>query len=406
MRLDDLWAYVLGYVRIRVTGPSLERFMNMASARGHRLWGTSRKARSLECNVTVRSFRRLRKIRARTRSRIRILERHGLPFIFYGLGRRPLLVGGALFSMALLYLLSATIWFVRVEGTERFDAGLIEEIAAAMGVRPGTLKSSIDCDEVARGMVLAVNGLSWAVVELRGVVAVVRVIEKDPLEMPEVFTAPADIVAAKDGVIISLIVLAGRAMVKEGDTVHKGDTLIEGLQPAGPPPVVLPGEREQPPPMAWVVAQGLVKARVWYQAYSEVHLHTIVHRPTGRRWQHVRLELAGRSIPVIGWWNPPACLYERHTTVTTVPFWRLDERGIRILTTVYTEVVSEVRDLSPQIAEEQAKETALDMLQKRLPEGSRPVAFHFEVAVKNDIVIGVLASAEVIEDIALTQERR
>ncbi len=389
MTLDNLWSYLRGYVRIRVTGPAVERFVNLAVSRGHRLWQTRRSGRSLEANVEARSFRRLRRAARRTRSRVRILERHGLPFLLARTRRRPFLVLGAAVCLVALYAFSLVIWVVDVEGTAELDPELILEVAASLGLRPGVLRGSVNPREVERGLILAVNGLSWAAVELHGATALIRVIEKVPLEKPVVPAPPADIVAAKDGVIQSLIVLAGQPVVKEGDTVKAGQVLISGGTDT--------------------VARGIAKSRVWYQAYAEVRLHSLVHEPTGRWWRHVVVRLGDRvTLPLWGWWSQPRGLYERREERREVPWWRSGPWPVEveIVTTVYTQVRDVRRDVTPEEAEAMARDAAVAALKDLLPEGSEPVVYDFEVTVKNDILIGVLATAETLEDIAQTRERR
>lgn len=407
MNLGDLGAYFTGYVRIRVTGPAVERFVNLAASRGHRVWRTRRRPRSLEANVSLPSFRRLRPIARRTRSRVRILERRGLPFALGRARRRPLMVGGALLSLAVLYVLSSLVWFVDIEGAEEFDPDLLREVVASLGLRPGVFKNSVDAREVERGLILAVNGLSWAAVEIHGTVAVVRVAEKDPLEMPNIPLPPADIVAAKDGVIVTLIVLAGQAVVKEGDTVKAGDLLIRGSQPiAAPTAPARPGEKPPPPPEKEVVASGLVRARVWHQTYAEVPLHSLSHQPTGRTWRRVHAVVAGHLVPLYGWWAAPVGLYERYSSRLDIPFWRNVGVPIEFVTTVFTEVRDVQTDLTPEEAEALARDAAFALLAKQFPRGLDPSACHFEVTTKNDILIGVLATTEAVEDIAQVKERR
>ncbi len=408
MRLDDLWSYVTGYVRIRVTGPAQERFVNLAAARGHRLWRAERTARGLEVNATISSFRQLRRIRRRTGSRVRIIGRHGLPFAVAKARRRPLLVGGAIASLIAIYLLSSTIWFVQIEGAERFDPDLLREVCASQGLEPGVFKWSISPRQVERGVLIAVNGLSWVAVEIHGVVAVVKIVEKNPLERPDVLLPPADVVAAKDGVITSIIVLAGRAVVEEGATVKKGDLLILGRQyvPTPEPPQLAPGEKPPPLPEVDVVAKGIVRARVWYQAYAEAALHTLSHEPTGREWRRVDLRVSGTTIPLIGWWDPPSGLFERRESVSRLPWWRTTGWGIEVVTTVFTEMRDRRRDLSPQEAEQVARGAAAASLTRLIPQGAGPASYRFEVTKRNDILIGVAATAEVIEDIARTREKR
>jgi len=407
MRPEDLWHYLTGYVRIRVTGRGVERFVNLAAAQGHRLWRTRRGPRALEANVSLASFRRLRPAARRTGSRVRIIKKRGLPFVAGRASRRPLMVAGAVLSMVALYVLSSTIWVVRVEGTENIDPALLREVAANLGLRPGVMKMALDPGEIERGLLLAVHGLSWAAVELHGVVAVIKVVEKVPLVMPGFPEPPADIVAAKDGLVVKLIVLSGEAVVSEGSTVRKGDVLIIGRKPVGvPPPPAHPDEKPPPPPMGDVVAAGIVRARVWYQAYAEASLHTLSHEPTGRVWRTVALRVGDLTVPLYGWWTRPEGLYERRVERWTPPWWRTGEAPVEIIITRYVEVSGVRRDYSPSEAETLAREAALALLGQKLPEGVVPVAFDFEVTLKNDILIGVLATAETLEDIGETRERR
>ncbi len=414
MRLDDLWAYCGGYVRIRVSGPGQERFLNLAASRGHRLWRVYRTPRGLEVNTTIGSFRRLGQIRRRTGSRVRILDRRGLPFVVDRATRRPFLLAGALVSLLVIYLLSSMVWVVRIDGAHLFDPDLLREVAASQGLEPGVFKWDFDPRRVERGMLLAVNGLSWVAIEVHGVVATVRVVEKNPLERPEVILPPADLVAAKDGIITEVIVLAGRAQVREGDTVRRGDVLILGRQtiPTGEAPPPKPGEPAQPPPAGEidVVAKGIVRARVWYQAYAEARLHTLGHEPTGRLWRRVAVRFRTASgwheMLLTGWWDPPRGLYERHEQVTFLPPWRSNGAIVEIVTTVYTEVRDVVRDFTPEEAERAARDAAGSALTRLIPQGAGPASFHFEVVTKDDILIGVLASAEITEDIARVRERR
>ncbi|MCL6581929.1 MAG: sporulation protein YqfD [Firmicutes bacterium] len=408
MNLEDLWPYLSGYLRLRVTGPSPERFLNLAAARGHRLWRTRRRGPALEVNVTVASFRRLRRLCRRARVRVRILDKRGLPFALDRLSRRPWALVGAVLGLTLLYLLSATVWVVRIEGARELDPELLREVVANLGLRPGMLKAFVDPEEVERGLVLAVHGVSWAAVELHGGVAVVRVVEKDPLERPEVFVPPADVVAARDGVVTSMIVLAGEPVVREGDTVREGQVLIVGRQLAVTGPTE-PGAH--PPGSAYtdVVARGVVKARVWYQAYAEARRHALTHEPTGRRWVRVTLAVDGREVwPLYGWWSCPHGLYERRATRFPLPLpsWRTDTDRVEIVTTIYTEVRDVRRDLGLEEAVKAAQDAAAAALEKKLPPEIRPASYHFEVVVENDILVGVLAAVEVVEDIARTKERR
>jgi len=87
------------------------------------------------------------------------------------------------------------------------------------------LKYRINPEEVANGVILDIDGLSYVNVLVRGTKVKVEVAEgvKRPSIIP--LNVPCDIVAKKDGVIKSVIVKIGQAQVKEGDTVKRDSFL-------------------------------------------------------------------------------------------------------------------------------------------------------------------------------------
>ena len=69
-----------------------------------------------------------------------------------------------------------------------------------------------------------------------------------------------DLVAACDGVIVSVNAQSGEAAVEAGDTVRKGDVLIRGEERAG-------AEETR-----GISARGEVVARTWVEAEADVSL--------------------------------------------------------------------------------------------------------------------------------------
>ena len=232
--------------------------------------------------------------------------------------------------------------------------------------------------------------------------------EKEPLAKPVSPAPPADVVAAKGGVIVALIVLAGEPLLKEGDTVKAGDVVVIGRSRGVPAPPAGTGQAPSPPATADVVARAIVRARVWYQAYAEVHLHVLSHVPTGRTWRRMDLAVGGRTrVPLWGWWTAPRLgSVERSVERRELPWWRNGDSPVELVITTFVEVTDVWRDLTPAEAETMARHAAFTSLGNILPDGVEPIDFDFEVTQKDDILIGVLATAETLEDIALIKERR
>ncbi len=72
--------YIRGYLRIRVSGFSPERFMNLCSNKGILLWKIVKEGDVYYMNINLKGFRALRPIVRKTGTRVAVLERYGLPF--------------------------------------------------------------------------------------------------------------------------------------------------------------------------------------------------------------------------------------------------------------------------------------------------------------------------------------
>ena len=66
--------------------------------------------------VSIGGFRRLRPLVRKTRTKVVILERHGLPFILHRYRNRKLFAAGAVAGAVLLYVMSLFIWNIHIEG--------------------------------------------------------------------------------------------------------------------------------------------------------------------------------------------------------------------------------------------------------------------------------------------------
>ena len=100
--IGRLWLLACGQVRVRVTGASLTRFLNLCAAQGITLRQMDRTAwNELHATLSIRDFRMLRRHMGRTGCRVHILRKRGLPFLAARLRPRTALWGGAVFAATL-----------------------------------------------------------------------------------------------------------------------------------------------------------------------------------------------------------------------------------------------------------------------------------------------------------------
>ena len=305
-----IWEWLGGYLEITVEGSALESFINLAAGQGIRFFNLKRQGEQvLSASTPVKGFFRLRPLARRTRCRVRIRKRCGLPFFLARFQRRRFLLAGAVAGMILVYLLSSLIWAVEVEGAVRNSPQEILKKANQLGLRAGALRWRVDWNGVEQGLKSSFPDIAFVGIEARGTQVTIRVAEKVLPPAANGAVLPVHLVAARDGVIKEILVIAGEPQVRPGDMVKRGQILIAGIVP---PPgsgsrVPLPGVVIPPPQSTepqTVRAQGIVKAIVWYRACGESPLAEESWEKTGRyicrlavSWRNKELVLGKKKIP-------------------------------------------------------------------------------------------------------------
>ena len=105
-----------GYLRIRVEGYSPERFFKSCCYHGIFLWNLRPAKGAYEMNIRVRDFRRLRPMVRKSRAKVRIIQKRGVPFFIHKYRGRKLFFTGSVIAICLIFLLSSFIWRIQIDG--------------------------------------------------------------------------------------------------------------------------------------------------------------------------------------------------------------------------------------------------------------------------------------------------
>jgi similar to stage IV sporulation protein len=254
---------------IRVEGLSLERFLNLASELGVKVFDVKRVSYTvLYAGVSARGYAKLIKS-VPERYNLTAGRKQGAPFgLMWLLKRKALLVGLALVVLALIAA-SQFVWDIEVRGISAYEGSKIKAELEAYGIWPGVYKGDLDLKDIAVKMIVGHDEFAWMDINFKGVTVVVKVV---PADMPpEVYdeNTPCDIVAKKDAFIESVTQLAGRAVVRPGDIVRAGDKLISGLV------------WDEGKPRMLFAAKGRVIGSVWYTGDHSAPIYRETRVKTG-----------------------------------------------------------------------------------------------------------------------------
>ena len=224
---------------------------------------------------------------------ITILRRRGfLHFVRRFRKRAYLLLIPIPLLLAFVWL-STCLWEIEVSGNETLTRAEILTALESVGVYPGVSGLRLDIAQIRSRMQSALSKLIWCTVQVHGSRALVVVRERrlPPGIVNE--SLDLEVAARRTGTVDSVSVWMGSTLVKRGDTVLRGQTLISGIM------------RDRQDKTRIVHAMGRVMAWTWYEKCMELPMAVQEKIYTGEEKRFYSLKIGdlrlnfynGSSIP-------------------------------------------------------------------------------------------------------------
>lgn len=228
MGLSRVFRWFPGWVRVETEGGYPERLLNFVAEEEVAVWGVRFRDERMRFSCFARDYRLLRHRARRACVRMRVRQKHGLPFWLHRYRKRKgMLVGLAVYTL-ILTLLSPRIWVVEVVGNGATSTEEILAVAQDMGVQLGARMDRLQIKQLEIMGLNRLPTLAWISVNPSGCVARVEVTERKPTPQVLDLSQPSDMVAVRDGKIVSVTVVSGQKCVMAGEAVSAGTVLISG----------------------------------------------------------------------------------------------------------------------------------------------------------------------------------
>lgn len=386
METIKAWYFLKGYVIIRVEGFTLERFLNLAATKDIYLWDINRIDYTiLEMKATIEGFKALKKVVKNVGCRTEIIDKKGLPFIIYRLKYRKMLGFGFIVFLSIIIFLSSLVWNIEIIGNEKVKTEDITEILEQENIKNGIIKYKLDKDYIEHLLLSEFEVFSFLSVDIKGTKLIIEVKEQDlPPEEINIDT-PCNIIASKKGIIEKVIARNGKAVVRKGDVVEKGETLITGAI-----------SDEYSEEQIFVHAEGEVLARTIYSHTIDEPMVKTVKEETGRVYERRELKIGDKGIQFFKGDIP----YEEYTeSVREAKLFDIDlDIPIKLLVHEYKEVEIKETKRNIDFLKQSNHINAVEKLNEQLSSDTQIESKDVKHNIKDNI-LSTYVVIEVIESI-------
>lgn len=391
MPIKILLNYLIGYVNISVEGYFIERFINICRNKKILLWNLKRKKSSyLYANIAIKDFRKLKEIAQKTKCRIKIENKKGLPFLLHRYKKRKIFAIFLVLLVAIIFGISNFIWNIEIVGNTTISKEEILESLEKDGLKIGTLKASVNTKGIINEIRLQRDDIAWMGIKLLGTNAIIEIVEAKP--KPEIINEEdyCNIVSDKMGVITKINAANGTALVQQGDIVKKGDILIGGW---------LEGKYTG---TRYVHSKGDVQAKVWYSKKERMQLSVNEKRITGQEEKKYKLCINNFEINL----SKKLSKFENYDTISTNNKLKIFSNfyfPIQIQTITYKETKNEKANYTKQEAKQILTEKLKEELKKEIVEPENIVNTQINCK-EEDTYVEIEIIYEVLENIG-TKEK-
>lgn len=335
-----------GSVTLHVTGPQVEKFINVITEAGIVIWDVRPAEGGASLKLLLNDFYALRPLLKKTGCRMRVTGRNGLPFLMARLWKRKFFGIGMLLFGITLFMLSTMVWSIRVEGNEKIATEDILAAARQEGVYPFQWIWRLDePDKLSKGLLAHLPGASWIGLQRTGTSIKIQIVEAKQPEIKPLLSQ-RHLISRTDAVVTEIYAEQGRPVVTRNSRVKKGDILISGVL----------GDEEN---VQYVVAKGEVKGLVWHEYNIEVPLETTSRTYTGERKDRIYIVLGKWAIQLWGYGDSS---FENSRTLTQHN--PLSWRSIKLPLGLMTEKEMEISEMTNTLTPEAGLEMGIERAKK------------------------------------------
>ncbi|WP_312698875.1 sporulation protein YqfD [Sedimentibacter sp.] len=383
MLIFKLMSLVTGYVTVRLRATNFEKVMNLLQKKGISIWDVERKDYGIKFKMSYEDYRKYADIIKKTK--MEPVDKKGLLYNLTKLKVRKGFVLGIFALVVSLYVITSLIWNVQVVGTNNTTAKNIITVLEKNNIKMPISHAAVEPKHLETILYKNFDNFKFVEVYIEGSNLIIFVKEKEIERADIKKNDPTSIISTKNAIINKVIAKSGQPVVKEGDVVYEGQTLVMGIV-----------KNKNSEEFMMVPSEGTIYGKTYYNFELREPKQKDVEVSTNKSKSVYYLHLNGKSNKILSDKSPfENYNYKEHTV--RIPLLS-NLTGISIIKGTYYEHDIRKVDISEGTAKNALTIGMYDDLLKKCGKEARILKSSLNFSDDNNFYY-LRAQIEVIEDI-------
>ncbi len=377
-----LVSFLKGYVVIRLKASNSEKVLNLLRRKGISIWDAEKKEDGMKFKISYEDYKAYQEIIKETK--MEAVSSNGLAIKLRKLKVRKGFLAGLFMLGICLYVLSSLVWNVEIIGTNQITANDIKKTLEDNSISIPVARSKLKTEKIETLLYKNFEKFKFVEVHIEGSNLIIFVKEKKPEQAEIKSNEPSSIISKKNAIINKVVAKSGQSVVKEGDVVYEGQTLVMGM---------IKNKTEE---FMMVPSEGIIYGKTYYNFELREEKAKNIEVDSKRSKNVYYLQLNGSSIKIIGDKAPFENYNYKERTVKIPIVSNLSDIAV-VKGTYYEQVVKAV-EIDEETAKNKMKISMYDDLLKMCGVDARILTSSLNYA-EDDAYYYLRAQIEVIEDI-------
>lgn len=222
-----LWNLIRGYVIINITDTNYEKTINVLQRNKIKLWDIEKNDKGVSFKISNDDYKKYYKIIKNVK--LEPTKKTGLSFKLKKLKLRKGFVAGIIVLIICFFMFSNLVWNVEVVGANQIVSKNIKDTLSKNGIKMPSAISNLNEKHIETLLHKEFANFKFVEAYVEGSKLIIFVKEKELESSVIKENTPSSIISTKNAIINKAIVKNGQLVVRVGDVVYKGQTLVMGI---------------------------------------------------------------------------------------------------------------------------------------------------------------------------------